>query len=87
MDIEGFLCGRTQYVAVRKARSAEADVPSGVPQGSVLGPLLFIIYINDLPSNVDSNAQMFADDTQVYTPIDSHDDNSPVTHQSTRAPL
>ena len=42
--IEGFLCGRTQYVAVRKARSAEADVTSGVPQGSVLGPLLFIIH-------------------------------------------
>ena len=72
--IQEFLCGRTQYVAVRKDRSAEAEVTSGVPQGSVLGPLLFIIYINDLPGNVESNAQMFADDTKVFTHINSQDD-------------
>ena len=72
--IQEFLCGRSQYVAVRKDRSAEAEVTSGVPQGSVLGPLLFIIYINDLPENVESNAQMFADDTKVFTHINSQDD-------------
>ena len=44
-------------------------VSSGVLQGSVLGPLLFLIYINKLPEKVKSNIQMFADDTKVYKQI------------------
>ena len=50
------------------------NVVSGIPQGSVLGPLLFLIYINDLPDNVKSTIYMYADDTKVYREINSDTD-------------
>ena len=64
--IQAFLSGRRQRVRVRVCYSQWSPVTSGVPQGSVLGPLLFLIYINDMPDVVSSAIKMFADDTKVY---------------------
>ena len=62
-----YLSNRKQYVKYREARSELMNVTCGVPQGSVLGPLLFIIYTNDLAKCINhSNAILFADDTTVY---------------------
>lgn len=56
------------------ARSEEAAVASGEPQGSVLRPLLFAIFINDLPSAVSSRVQLFADDCIIYKAIKKNED-------------
>ena len=65
--IKSFLTGRTQRVAINGTVSSPNNVISGIPQGSVLGPLLFVIYVNDLPSHINSSAYLFADDTKIFT--------------------
>jgi hypothetical protein len=64
---QSYLKNRQQFVEIDGVRSESATIQSGVPQGSILGPLLFIIYINDLPciTNTDSEIVMFADDTSL----------------------
>lgn len=65
--LESYLLNRSQSVQVKNHRSAPLHLLSGVPQGSILGPLLFTLYINDLPSVCsDTNIQMYADDTVIY---------------------
>ena len=54
--------------------SRSGPVLSGVPQGSVLGPLLFILYVNDIPDLVHCNIKMFADDTKLFTSVRSQED-------------
>jgi hypothetical protein len=54
--------------------SNRKEVTSGIPQGSVLGPILFVIYINDLPEAVESEAYLFADETKIFRVISSLDD-------------
>lgn len=73
--ISDFLHSRTQSVLVDGQKSSESFVSSGVPQGSVLGPLLFLIYINDLPECISSSTtRLFADDSVVSKIISSVDD-------------
>ena len=67
--VEEFLSDRTQQVCVNGINSNWMDVTSGIPQGSVLGPILFVLYINDLPTNIMSDVFMFADDTKMYRTI------------------
>ena len=69
--MKSFLLGRSQRVLVDGVISSAADVVSGVPQGTVLGPLLFLVYINDLPSvtSEGTKVKLFADDSAVYREI------------------
>ena len=67
--ITDFLSERRQYVTVGTESSSEANVTSGVPQGSVLGPTLFIYFINDMPDVLDCMVKIFADDTKAYLPV------------------
>ena len=72
--VQGFLSGRTQVVKVNGAESRSSPVISGVPQGSVLGPILFVVYINDLVENIKTEGLLFADDTKIFSHIASRDD-------------
>ena len=65
--LENYLSGRFQRVVLNGQTSSLRPVLAGVPQGSILGPLLFLIYINDLPNELKSNAKLFADDTSLFT--------------------
>ena len=65
---------RTQSVVLDGEESDSVPVTSGVPQGSVLGPILFLIYINDLPDLITSKVRLFADDTAVYLTVESPSD-------------
>ena len=64
---ENYLSDRFQRVVLNGQTSSWKPVLAGVPQGSILGPLLFLVYINDLPDGLKSNAKFFADDTSLFT--------------------
>ena len=64
-----FLSFRKQRVVLNRQVSQWASIEAGVPQGSVLGPLLFSIYINDLFDNLSTNAKLFAGDTSLFSVV------------------
>ena len=73
--VEQYLTDRRQRVVVDGEVSNWKSVLNGVPQGSVLGPLLFLIYINDLDDNITSNVLKFADDTKVFRRVNNDGNN------------
>ena len=76
--LNSYLNNRKQRVVLNGHSSEWADILSGVPQGSVLGPLLFLIYVNDLEDGLKSKIKFFADDTSIYSivknPINTAED-------------
>ena len=74
--IKSFLTGRTQCVNVEGAYSSWKKVVSGIPQGSVIGPILFVIFINDMPDAVKHNfCKLFADDCKLYGKVSGTGEN------------
>ncbi|CAM1304818.1 Uncharacterised protein r2_g1469 [Pycnogonum litorale] len=64
--LQDFLDHRSQQVCINGVKSEIEKVTSGIPQGSVIGPVLFLMYINDLPQHVQSHVKLFADDTKIF---------------------
>ena len=73
--IKCFLNDRKQRVVMGDFLTDWVEVKSGVPQGSVLGPILFLIFINDLPDKIINQCRLYADDNKVIAPICSKDDS------------
>ena len=66
-----FLTNRKQRVVLNGQNSSWADIKVGVPQGSILGSLVFLLYINDLMENLDSNPKLFADGTSLFSIVNN----------------
>ena len=83
--VASFLDQRTQRVVIRGTESQPFAVSSGVPQGSVLGPILFLIFINDLPLEVISHVSLFADDSKLFSKIVSEQNRDKDNHNGIEA--
>uniref|UniRef100_A0A1X7TZT7 Reverse transcriptase domain-containing protein n=1 Tax=Amphimedon queenslandica TaxID=400682 RepID=A0A1X7TZT7_AMPQE len=72
---ECYLTYRIHFTSIDGVQSSCLPLSTGVPQGSILGPLLFLIYINDFPSQLLSKVYMFPDDTKLFRVVSSFNDN------------
>ena len=81
--ITGFLEGRRQRVLVDGQKSDWVKVTSGVPQGSILGPLLFLVYVNDIGDDLESHTRLFADDCTLFREVSSKHDSCALQHDLT----
>ena len=80
--IESWLCQRQQRVVLDGASSADSTVLSGVPQGTVLGPLMFLLYVNDIGAKISplTTIKLFADDALLYRTINNPSDEQQLQH-------
>ena len=70
-----FIKGRRQRVVVNGKKSSRRDVIPGVPPGSVIGPLLFLLFINDIRNEIKCNIQLFADDAKIFKTVKNEEDH------------
>ena len=83
--LNSFLTNRYQRVVIRGTCSRWTNVKSGVPQGTVLGPVMFLIYINDISDELESSAKLFADDMKVYRVLNNvEEDHNILQHDLTK---
>ena len=80
--ISNYLCDRKQRVVLQGESSCWADINAGVPQGSVLGPLLLLVYINDMEEGLTSKLTLFADDNLLLSISNCHIINSQILKDS-----
>ena len=74
--VRQFLKDRRQRVVIKGTKSDWGKVTSGIPQGSVLGPILFVLFINDLPDDILSSIVMFEDDTKLWSKVNNTEDRA-----------
>ena len=74
--LSNYLSDRKQKVLLPGAESKWSSLGAGVPQGSILGPLLFLIFINDIVADIQANIRLFADDTSLYMVIENPNDSA-----------
>ena len=72
--LQSYLNNRKQGVIINGVTSSWCNIKSGVPQGSIFGPLLFILYVNDLPVNIPDRSLLFADDANLFRHIKNSND-------------
>ncbi|MEW8547929.1 MAG: reverse transcriptase family protein, partial [Candidatus Thiodiazotropha sp.] len=85
--IEDFLSNRKQRVMINGSKSEWQNITSGIPQGSVLGPVLFLIFINDLPDAINVCIKLFADDGKMYSSVDTEEKRRTLQENITRAEI